>query len=110
MIPFQKKPNNDMLRGIIIILISLSVQSALAQSEALEQIKAAKRADLLREMDKGVELMEIGEHKQADLKFRYLLETMEVIPANLDYLEDLRSEASCKFLYNWLLYLPITQE
>ncbi|MDH5396741.1 MAG: hypothetical protein OEX02_01245 [Cyclobacteriaceae bacterium] len=48
-------------------------------------MKAAKKADILKEMDHGVNLMESGQYTQADIQFRNVLENAEVVPTDLTF-------------------------
>ena len=75
-----------MNKGIYLITILLfAALSSYGQNELIDQYKVAQRADLLREMDKGVNFMEAGEFQMADEKFRFILSSMNVIPANLAF-------------------------
>ncbi len=70
------------LTGLLLLTLILP---GISQTDNADQIKAAKRADLLRQMDKGVSFMETGNYTLADKQFRFLLENMEAVPANLAY-------------------------
>lgn len=72
---------NKLLPTLFFMIISLVV---IGQT-SVEKMKMGKKADLLKEMDKGVVWMDNGDYVKADEKFNYVLKTMEVIPANLAF-------------------------
>ena len=71
-------------RSLALLVFLLAGYTSFGQ-DIFDQMKAAKRADLLSEIDKGVNFMDMGEYALADEQFRFLLTEMEVIPANLAY-------------------------
>ncbi|MBT1706126.1 hypothetical protein [Chryseosolibacter indicus] len=76
---------------LILILFTLSVGSALAQSqnprtlEYLKQEEQRKKAETARQLDSGVYYMENEQYLLADQKFRYVLENVKSVPSDLTF-------------------------
>ena len=68
---------------LIIALLASSV-FVMGQTQP-NTIKMGKKAELLSEIDKGVVWMDKGYYEKADERFNYVLNNMEVIPANLAF-------------------------
>ena len=79
--------NKTTLCVILFVLHNFIIHvSAFAQNEdpALpDNTQTLKNAEVLREMDQGVILMESGAYENADKKFRYALSNLEVVPSKL---------------------------
>jgi tetratricopeptide (TPR) repeat protein len=77
------------MRLIGIIVISVCAFSASAQDprtlEFIRQQEQRQRADVLRQLDSGVYLMDQGKHVLADEKFRYVLQNLRSVPSDLTF-------------------------
>ncbi len=76
------------MKKILLLVCFFTSVYSFAQNEGSDpskEIRISKKAEVLREMDKGVFLMDAGEYIQADEKFRYALKNLTIIPANLAY-------------------------
>ncbi len=71
------------------ILIFICVGHVFAQRTRVDDYKMQqeqmRKAELLRQLDSGVYLMDIGEHVTADTKFRYVLENIKSVPSDLTF-------------------------
>ncbi len=71
------------------ILIFICVGQVFAQRTRVDDYKMQqeqmRKAELLRQLDSGVYLMDIGEHVTADTKFRYVLENIKSVPSDLTF-------------------------
>lgn len=80
-----------MNRTLIIILLSLLVSRGVyaQQQQRVEeyvlQREQMKRAALMREMDSGVYLMDMGKYELADAKFQYVLDNVRSVPSDLTF-------------------------
>jgi uncharacterized Zn-finger protein len=78
-------------RGFLLILITLYLCAipGLSQDqrtlEYLRQEEARKRAEVLRQLDSGVYLMETGQYALADEKFKYVLQNVKSVPSDLTF-------------------------
>ncbi|MDH5598351.1 MAG: hypothetical protein OEY34_04475 [Cyclobacteriaceae bacterium] len=71
------------VRNIFVILIVLFSLPVLAQD--VDGNTTNQKALLMKAMDEGVILMDAGNYEEADGKFRYVLENLEVLPSNMAY-------------------------
>ena len=74
---------------IIFITFSLCATSGLSQDQrTLEYLRleeARKRAEVLRQLDSGVYLMETEQYALADDKFKYVLRNVKSVPSDLTF-------------------------
>jgi hypothetical protein len=78
------------MKHIIFIAILFSVgHQTVAQRTRVDDFKMQqeqmRKTELLRQLDSGVYLMDIGEHVTADAKFRYVLENIKSVPSDLTF-------------------------
>jgi hypothetical protein len=78
------------MRALIpFIVIFFIAADARAQRTRVDDYKMQqeqiKKSELLRQLDSGVYLMDIGEHVTADAKFRYVLENIKSVPSDLTF-------------------------
>jgi hypothetical protein len=77
------------LFGLIVLMSSLTVISAVAQDERtleyLRQEEQRKKTAVLRQLDSGVYYMDNGEYALADKKFKYVLENVKSVPSDLTF-------------------------
>jgi len=80
------------MNRILLLLIVLSAfvsRSAYAQQQRVDEFRVQqeqmKKAALLREMDSGVYLMDIGKYALADAKFQYVLDNVRSVPSDLTF-------------------------
>ncbi|MDH5598581.1 MAG: hypothetical protein OEY34_05625 [Cyclobacteriaceae bacterium] len=71
------------VRNLFVTLFLALTLSVMAQDS--EGNTTNKKALVMKEMDEGVILMEAGNYEEADVKFRYVLENLEVLPSNIAY-------------------------
>src|SRR4029453_16613297 len=81
-----------MIRTLLLILFVTSLSRGLyAQQqqqrvdELLIQKEQMKKAALMREMDSGVYLMDVGKYALADAKFQYVLDNVRSVPSDLTF-------------------------
>jgi hypothetical protein len=74
---------------VFCILILICVGHVFAQRTRVDDFKMQqeqmRKTELLRQLDSGVYLMDIGEHVTADAKFRYVLENIKSVPSDLTF-------------------------
>ena len=74
---------------IIILWLTLLNTSGYAQrakaDEYILQQQQLRKTELLRQLDSGVYLMDIGEYLTADAKFRHVLENIKSVPSDLTF-------------------------
>jgi len=68
---------------IIVSFIALSINSF--SQDLLQQQEQRRRAEMMREIDSGVYLMDNEQYSRADVKFRYVLENVKSVPSDLTY-------------------------
>jgi hypothetical protein len=70
------------------VLLVITTQSY-AQRERVDDYKMQqeqlRKSELLRELDSGVYLMDMGDHVSADAKFRHVLENIKSVPSDLTF-------------------------
>jgi hypothetical protein len=74
---------------LLIVLSAFVSRSAYAQQQRVDEFRVQqeqmKKAALLREMDSGVYLMDIGKYALADAKFQYVLDNVRSVPSDLTF-------------------------
>ena len=77
------------MRYVLFIFILLFSLQSFAQRTTVEEYRMQreqlKKSETLRQLDSGVYYMDIGEHVQADAKFRYVLENIKSVPSDLTF-------------------------
>jgi hypothetical protein len=79
-----------MNRTLLLLLLASCFSSGLyAQQQRVDdyliQKEQMKKAALMREMDSGVYLMDVGKYALADAKFQYVLENVRSVPSDLTF-------------------------
>lgn len=79
-----------MKNWIIVTLLLCFSAPAFSQDEEktleyLRQEEQRKRSETLRQLDSGVYYMDIGEHKLADEKFRFVMTNLRSLPSDLTF-------------------------
>lgn len=79
-----------MNRTLLLILFTVLFSRGLyAQQQRVDeyllQKEQVKKAALMREMDSGVYLMDIGKYELADAKFQYVLDNVRSVPSDLTF-------------------------
>lgn len=74
---------------LLLIMSALCAHVSLAQQdrtqEYLRQVEQRKHAEILRELDSGVYLMDHGLYERADEKFRHVLQNIRSVPSDLTF-------------------------
>jgi hypothetical protein len=78
------------MRNFLSILITCAISSnLLAQQDKVDEFRLQqeqlKKTALLRELDSGVYLMDIGNYARADEKFQYVLDNVRSVPSDLTF-------------------------
>lgn len=77
------------LRYVVLIAAFFGALNAIAQDqrtlEYLQREEQRRKAELMRQLDSGVYLMDRGEYVRADKKFRYVLENIKSVPSDLTF-------------------------
>lgn len=79
------------MNRIVLLVLTLSCISRIGYAqqqrtdEYLVQKEQMKKAALMREMDSGVYLMDIGKYALADAKFQYVLDNVRSVPSDLTF-------------------------
>ncbi|MEJ1241617.1 hypothetical protein WBG78_25945 [Chryseolinea sp. T2] len=80
---------NRTLPLVFILFTILLSRNVYAQQqrvdEYLVQKEQMKKAALMREMDSGVYLMDVGKYELADLKFQHVLDNVRSVPSDLTF-------------------------
>jgi hypothetical protein len=75
--------------SIFILLMSTVSLTSYAQRGGVEEYRMQqeqlKKAQLLRELDSGIYLLDIENYLAADVKFRYVLENIKSVPSDLTF-------------------------
>lgn len=70
---------------LLILLLSYKSEAQQTVEEYRLQQEYMMRAKLMQQMDSGIYFMEVGEHEQADEKFRYVLNNIKKVPSDLTF-------------------------
>jgi hypothetical protein len=77
------------MRLILSVALFFITLSCIAQRTRVDDYKMQqeqmKKAELLRQLDSGVYLLDIGDHVSADAKFRHVLENIKSVPSDLTF-------------------------
>lgn len=79
------------MNRILLLILTISAISRIGYAqqqrteEYLVQKEQMKKAALMREMDSGVYLMDIGKYTLADAKFQYVLDNVRSVPSDLTF-------------------------
>lgn len=78
------------LQGLMLVVFTFVAGAALCQDqrtlEYLKQEEQRKKSELLRELDSGVYMMDIGQYTMADQKFRHVMQNLKSVPSDLTFL------------------------
>lgn len=76
------------MKEVLVLFLIIFTTALYAQdqgSDPAKEIQLSRNAAAMREMDKGVDMMNAGEHFEADVQFRQVLKELKIIPANLAF-------------------------
>lgn len=73
------------MKFCITVVFSLTLFCPLLGQDIKQEAEQRKRADLMRQLDQAVELMDNGDYTAADEKYKYILENLKSIPSDLTF-------------------------